>query len=41
LAFIEEIIAVPLLIKKSPLPEQRLIGDLSNIEKVRKGLGIV
>jgi len=41
LALKEEIIAVPLLIKKSPLPEQRLIGDLSNLEKVLKGMGIV
>jgi len=30
----EQIIAVPVLIKKFPLPEARLIGDLSNIEKV-------
>jgi len=41
LALKEDTIAVPLLIKKSPLPERRLIGDLSNIEKVLNGLGIV
>lgn len=41
LALKEDIIAVPLLIKKSPLPEQRMIGDFSNIEKVLKGLGII
>lgn len=40
LARSEEIIAVPVLIKKSPLPEERLIGDMSNIEKVLKGLQI-
>lgn len=40
LALTEEIIAVPLLIKKSPLPEQRMIGDLSDIEKVLKVLGL-
>ena len=34
----EQIIAVPVLIKKFPLPEARLIGDLSNTEKVLKGL---
>jgi len=34
MALTENIIAVPVLIKKLPLPEQRLIGDLSNIEKV-------
>ena len=34
----EQIIALPLLIKKFPLPEKRLIGDMSNVEKVLKGL---
>ena len=36
----EQVIAVPLLIKKTPLPERRLVGDMSNKEKVLKGLGI-
>jgi circadian clock protein KaiB len=36
----EQIVALPLLIKKSPLPERRLIGDMSNTEKVLHGLGI-
>lgn len=35
----EQITALPLLVKKFPLPEKRLIGDMSNIEKVLKGLG--
>ncbi len=30
----EQIIAIPTLIKKSPLPEVRLTGDLSDTEKV-------
>ena len=34
-------IALPLLIKKMPLPERRLIGDMSDIQKVLKGLEIV
>lgn len=34
----EQIIALPLLIKKSPLPEKRLVGDMSDVEKVIKGL---
>lgn len=34
LALKEEIIAIPLLIKKSPLPEEYIIGDLSNTEIV-------
>lgn len=41
LALAEEIIAIPVLIKKFPLPEERLIGDLSNTEKVLKGLHLV
>jgi circadian clock protein KaiB len=41
LAIAEEIIAVPVLIKKFPLPEGRMIGDLSNFEKVLKGLDLV
>src|SRR3954469_6167958 len=35
----EQIVALPLLIKINPLPERRLIGDMSNTEKVLKGLG--
>src|SRR5215216_5826535 len=33
----EQLIALPLLIKKRPLPERRMIGDLSNTEKVLQG----
>ncbi|GAB2976130.1 circadian clock KaiB family protein [Mucilaginibacter puniceus] len=40
LAQSEEIVALPLLIKKSPGPERRLIGDMSNTAKVLRGLGI-
>jgi circadian clock protein KaiB len=36
----EQIVALPLLIIKAPLPERRLIGDLSNTKKVLEGLGI-
>lgn len=36
----EQIIALPLLIKKHPLPERRLIGDMSDLKKVLDGLGI-
>ncbi|MEO7802854.1 MAG: circadian clock KaiB family protein [Ginsengibacter sp.] len=38
LAITEDVIAIPLLIKKSPLPEARLMGDLSDTEKVLEGL---
>ena len=37
----EQLVALPLLIKKSPLPERRLIGDMSDNNKVLKGLGII
>jgi circadian clock protein KaiB len=37
----EQLIALPLLIKQQPLPERRLIGDLSDTEKVLKALGIL
>lgn len=35
------IIALPLLVRKLPLPERRLIGDLSDHEKVIRNLGIL
>jgi circadian clock protein KaiB len=40
LALSENIIALPLLIKKFPLPEMRLIGDLSDTKSVLKGLAL-
>jgi len=36
----EQLIALPLLIKKMPLPERRLIGDLSETAKVLSALGL-
>ena len=36
----EQLLALPLLIRKNPLPERRLIGDMSDLEKVLKGLEI-
>ena len=41
LALAEDIIAIPLLIKKSPLPEIRLIGDMSDTEIILKGLRLL
>jgi|SRR5882724_4186277 len=38
LAIREQIIVIPIMIIKSPLPERRIIGDLSNIEKVLETL---
>jgi circadian clock protein KaiB len=37
----EQIIALPTMIKKSPAPERRLVGDMSDTQKVLRGLGIV
>ena len=34
----EQIVALPMLIKKGPGAERRLIGDMSNEEKVLRGL---
>ncbi|WP_276482662.1 circadian clock KaiB family protein [Paraflavitalea pollutisoli] len=36
----EQLIALPLLVKKLPLPERKLIGDLSDKEKVLKILNL-
>lgn len=36
----DNIIALPLLVKKSPLPERRLIGDMSDKEKVLYNIGL-
>jgi circadian clock protein KaiB len=35
-----QIVAVPTLLKKSPLPARCLIGDLSNAELILRGLDI-
>ena len=37
----DQIIAVPTLIKKLPLPFKQVIGDLSNLEKVLHGLELI
>ena len=36
----DQIIAVPTLIKKLPLPLRRIIGDMSNTERVLVGLDL-
>lgn len=41
LAVTENIIAIPVLIKKFPLPEERVIGDLSDFETVLQGLYLI
>ena len=41
IALAEEIVAIPMLLKRFPLPEERVIGDLSDTEEVLKGLHIV
>lgn len=36
----EQLIALPMLVKSSPLPFKRLIGDMSDQNKVLKSLGL-
>jgi circadian clock protein KaiB len=36
----EQIVALPMLLKFFPLPVKKMIGDLSDTEKVLKGLGL-
>ncbi len=36
----ENIVAVPTLVKKGPLPERRVIGTLANMNRVLIGLGM-
>ena len=40
LALREDVTAVPMLVKKNPAPRRKLIGDMSNTEKVLRGLGL-
>ena len=36
----EQIVALPMLLKRSPSPVRRLLGDMSNVEKVLGSLGL-
>jgi circadian clock protein KaiB len=36
----QQLIALPMLLKSHPPPVMRLIGDMSDVNKVLKGLGI-
>src|SRR3954454_14803023 len=36
-----DIVALPLLIRKFPLPEKRMIGDMSNNDKLLKSLDLI
>ena len=40
LAQADDIIAVPMLLKKQPLPVQKLLGDLSDAQRLVAGLGL-
>lgn len=40
LAIDEQIIAVPTLVKKLPAPLRRMVGDLSNLDRVLLGLDL-
>jgi circadian clock protein KaiB len=36
----EQLVAAPTLVKRAPLPQRRLVGDLSNLERLRAALGL-
>ena len=36
----EQVIALPMLVKLFPIPQRRLIGDMSDTNKVLRGLGL-
>ena len=36
----DQVVALPTLMKKFPLPARKVIGDLSNTERVLRGLGL-
>ena len=36
----EQLVAAPTLVKRAPLPQRRLVGDLSNHDRVRAALGL-
>jgi circadian clock protein KaiB len=40
LARSEQVIAAPTLVKRLPLPQCRLVGDMSNQERMRSALGV-
>ncbi len=37
----ERVIATPMLIKRSPLPVRRIVGDMSEQKELLEGLGLV
>lgn len=38
---VDNVVAIPTLVKQLPLPLRRIVGDLSDTEKVLKGLDLV
>ena len=40
LAQTDQVIAIPMLVKLAPFPQRRLIGDMSDKEKIAKGLSL-
>jgi len=41
LARIDQILAIPTLVRRRPSPVRKIIGDLSNTERVFKGLELI
>ncbi len=40
LARTDDIVALPTLVRTAPLPPRRVLGDLSNTQRVLTGLGV-
>ena len=38
---VDNVVAIPTLVKQLPLPLRRIVGDLSDTEKVLKGLDLI
>ncbi len=40
LAFRDQVVAAPTLLRLAPLPLRRIVGDLSEVSRVQRGLGL-
>jgi len=40
LAARDQVVAVPTLLRMEPLPQRRIVGDLSQTDRLRHGLGL-
>ncbi len=38
---LSQVVAVPTLLRMEPLPERRIVGDLSQVDRIQRGLGLL